>query len=182
MSKKATTTEHTTDDPDEAPAEPIGSHMLEVVRTYESTGRLLGSLAATATEHAHRHPGDESAAHFAKIVKTIEIAHEAGDPLKIQHRAGHVDFDTTQRYIREADALREGFGAPFPELPKALFQSHAEPESHTPIARAVVSARKDRDDSACNREPNPPVRGRQCLTPAVPTVSSKPCSPIPPRH
>jgi hypothetical protein len=39
------------------------------------------------------------------------------DPLKIRHRAGHTDFATTQRYIRLAEALREGFGTPFPALP-----------------------------------------------------------------
>ena len=42
------------------------------------------------------------------------------DPLKIMQRAGHADFATTQRYIREAEALRAGFGAVFPPLPDAL--------------------------------------------------------------
>jgi hypothetical protein len=124
--------------------------------------------------------------HDLRATGVTWMAVRGDDPLKIQHRAGHIDFDTTQRYIREAEALHEGFGVPFPELPTALFQSHAEPTeshaAHTPIARTVVSIRKDRDDSGCKREPNPPVRGRQCLTPAVPTVSPKPCSPIPPRH
>jgi integrase len=110
------------------------------------------------------------------------MAVRGDDTLKIQQRAGHAEFDTTQKYIREAEALREGFGVPFPELPKALFQTHTEPESRTPIAHAFVSVRKDRDDSACYREPNPPAWGRQCLTPAVPTVSHNPCNPIPPRH
>lgn len=42
------------------------------------------------------------------------------DPLKIQHDAGHTDFKTTQGYIREADAVRDGFGETFPPLPIAL--------------------------------------------------------------
>jgi integrase len=43
-------------------------------------------------------------------------------PLTIMKRAGHVRFETTDGYIREAENLRgAGFGAPFPPLPPALF-------------------------------------------------------------
>ena len=42
------------------------------------------------------------------------------DPLKIKQRAGHATFSTTEGYIREAENLREGFGAVFPRLPAAL--------------------------------------------------------------
>ena len=45
------------------------------------------------------------------------------DPLKIQHRAAHEDFKTTQGYIREAEHLHEGFGTPFPPLPADLVSS-----------------------------------------------------------
>ena len=48
------------------------------------------------------------------------MAVRGDDPLKIQQRAGHTDFTTTQGYIREAEAVREGFGDVFPALPKAL--------------------------------------------------------------
>jgi integrase len=41
-------------------------------------------------------------------------------PLQIQARAGHKDFQTTQGYIRTAEAVREGFGDAFPELPPEL--------------------------------------------------------------
>lgn len=41
-------------------------------------------------------------------------------PLAIQQRAGHADFATTQKYIREAQSMRAGFGVPFPPLPAAL--------------------------------------------------------------
>jgi integrase len=41
-----------------------------------------------------------------------------GDPgEQIKRRAGHTDYATTERYIREAEVLREGFGAVFPALP-----------------------------------------------------------------
>ena len=46
------------------------------------------------------------------------------------HAAGHSDFATTKRYIREAENVRRGFGDVFPELPRALF----EVDSHAPIA------------------------------------------------
>lgn len=44
----------------------------------------------------------------------------ADDPLKIMSRAGHTDVQTTQIYIRTAEALREGFGDVFPPIPDAL--------------------------------------------------------------
>jgi len=94
--KKPPTTENTTHDPDDAPAEReiIGSHMLEAVRIYESTGRLLISLATTATEHAHRNPDDKHAANVAEILTAIEIAHREGDSESqalIKKLAGKVD-------------------------------------------------------------------------------------------
>jgi integrase len=47
------------------------------------------------------------------------------DPLKIQSRAGHTDFKTTQRYLREAEALGSSFGTPFPALPDNLLRAEA---------------------------------------------------------
>jgi hypothetical protein len=75
--KKPPTSENVTHDPADAPAEPeiIGSHVLERVSVYESTGRLLISLAATATEHAQRNPDDHEAQGIAAILTAIEIAH-----------------------------------------------------------------------------------------------------------
>ena len=48
------------------------------------------------------------------------MAIRGDDPLKIMSRAGHRAFQTTQGYIREAESLREGFGTPFPALPRDL--------------------------------------------------------------
>jgi hypothetical protein len=42
------------------------------------------------------------------------------DPLKIKLRCGHASFSTTEMYIREAEAVREGFGEVFLALPAAL--------------------------------------------------------------
>jgi integrase len=62
------------------------------------------------------------------------MAVRGDDPLKIMQRAGHERFETTQRYVREAEAIREGFGQPFPPLPRALLQK----ESGTGLAQRLA--------------------------------------------
>jgi len=58
------------------------------------------------------------------------MAVRGDDPLKIQQRAGHSTFATTQIYIRTAESVREGFGTPFPPLPSFVIEaSVTEPES-----------------------------------------------------
>jgi hypothetical protein len=51
------------------------------------------------------------------------MAIRGDDPLKIMARAGHEDFATTQGYIREVEAVREGFGDVFPPLPPCLLHA-----------------------------------------------------------
>jgi len=63
------------------------------------------------------------------------MAVRGDDALKIQQRAGHTDFQTTQGYIRLAESVRDGFGQPFPTLPAALLDAPAE-EFETSKARA----------------------------------------------
>lgn len=50
------------------------------------------------------------------------MAVRGDEPLKIMQRAGHTDFRTTQLYVREAEAVREGFGTVFPSLPESLLR------------------------------------------------------------
>jgi len=50
------------------------------------------------------------------------MAIRGDDPLKIMARAGHEDFATTHGYIREAEAVRQGFGDVFPPLPSCLLR------------------------------------------------------------
>jgi hypothetical protein len=45
------------------------------------------------------------------------MAVRGDDPLKIKQRAGHTTFSTTEIYIREGEAIRDGFGEVFPPLP-----------------------------------------------------------------
>jgi hypothetical protein len=48
------------------------------------------------------------------------MAVRGDDPLKIQHRAGHEKFVTTEGYIRTAEDLRSGFGSVFPPCLRTL--------------------------------------------------------------
>jgi integrase len=45
------------------------------------------------------------------------MAVRGDEPLKIMQRAGHERFETTQIYVRTAEAIRDGFGQVFPPLP-----------------------------------------------------------------
>lgn len=44
------------------------------------------------------------------------------EPLVIRQRAGHADFATTQRYLREAETLGKDSGVPFPPLPADILE------------------------------------------------------------
>jgi len=48
------------------------------------------------------------------------MAIRGDDPLRIQWRAGHTQFATTQGYIAQAKRLAVGFGAVFPPVPEEL--------------------------------------------------------------
>lgn len=65
------------------------------------------------------------------------MAVRGDDPLKIMQRAGHENFSTTQGYIRTAEAVREGFGEPFPELPECLLKAPEVGQSSRQLSRAA---------------------------------------------
>jgi hypothetical protein len=48
------------------------------------------------------------------------MAVRGDDAHKIMQRCGHKSFSTTMLYVREGEAIREGFGDPFPPLPSCL--------------------------------------------------------------
>ena len=54
------------------------------------------------------------------------MAVRGDDPLKIKQRCGHSTFSTTEMYIREAEAVRDGFGEVFPPLPEGLLGMQGE--------------------------------------------------------
>jgi integrase len=50
------------------------------------------------------------------------MAVRGDEPQKIQARAGHTEFKTTQLYIRQAEVHGDGFGEPFAPLPARLVE------------------------------------------------------------
>jgi integrase len=74
--------------------------------------------------------------HDLRATGATWMAVRGDDPLKIVRRCGHRDYATTQRYVREAEAIREGFGEPFPALPCCLLES-SELLAGTLVARAA---------------------------------------------
>jgi integrase len=58
--------------------------------------------------------------HDLRATGATWMAVRGDEPLKIKQRCGHKTFSTTEIYIREAEAVREGFGEPFPALPETL--------------------------------------------------------------
>jgi hypothetical protein len=60
--------------------------------------------------------------HDLRATGATWMAVRGDDPLKIKQRCGHKTFSTTEIYVREGEALREGFGTPFPPLPKCLLE------------------------------------------------------------
>jgi integrase len=76
--------------------------------------------------------------HDLRATGATWMAVRGDDPLKIMQRCGHRDYATTLRYIREAEAVREGFGEPFPPLPTALLASAWRPCHGTLVARPAA--------------------------------------------
>jgi integrase len=100
---------------------------------------LRADLAEAGVErHELHHRGISSKPmtfHDLRATGTTWMAVRGDDALKIMARAGHASFQTTQGYIREAESLRQGFGEPFPALPKALLTGEIESPKNRPIAQ-----------------------------------------------
>ena len=89
------------------------------------------------------------------------MAVRGDDGLKIKQRAGHLRFQTTEGYIREAENVREGFGDVFPVLPDSLLGAVGaptpddDPPSHAAALAddqaAAPEALKARDSSSVTR-------------------------------
>lgn len=92
--------------------------------------------------------------------KTIRLritwmALRGDEPLVIQQRAGHEDFATTQRYLREAETLGRDSGVPFPPLPDDLISSRFSSQA------VQVLEFMERDTGL---EPATPSLGSSCST------------------
>ena len=78
------------------------------------------------------------------------MAVRGDDPLKIQWRGGHTDFETTQGYIAQAKHLAAGFGTPFPPLPASLYQAKEQARIST-LEPFAATARRDAKRSSSPR-------------------------------
>ena len=77
-------------------------------------------------------------------------------PALIMTRVGHEDWETLKKYLRQAEALVEGFGDVFPELPECLLGPQSSraivPANRPNRAKCMKSLRGGRDSN-----PRPPA-------------------------
>ncbi|MGE5783493.1 MAG: tyrosine-type recombinase/integrase [Myxococcales bacterium] len=97
---------------------PNGRHLARDMRTWLRAAGIERRSLFTAAPSIKR-----LRFHDLRSTGVTWMAVRGDEPLRIQQRAGHTDFNTTQGYIREAEVLREGFGRPFPEIPEALIRN-----------------------------------------------------------
>jgi hypothetical protein len=90
-------------------------HMARLLRQW---------LKAAGVDRPELHEGSPTRKpltwHDLRATGITWMAVRGDDPLKIKQRAGHTTFSTTELYIREAEAVRDGFGEVFPPLPGGL--------------------------------------------------------------
>jgi integrase len=94
--------------------------IVRMARMRDLAEGLRNFLAlADVTRHELHHTDRTRKAltwHDLRATAITWMAIRGDDPLHIQHRAGHSSFSTTQGYIRQAEAVRAGFGDVFPPL------------------------------------------------------------------
>lgn len=112
---------------EEACGSPIVIHVPVSKRAHSLRKHLR--LAGLTRSELYPPPKDGSVArtwapltfHDLRGTGVTWMAQRGDEPLVIQQRAGHSNFSTTQRYLREAETLgRDGID-PFPPLPLDLF-------------------------------------------------------------
>lgn len=117
-----------------AEAEATGSHY--VVHVYSKAAENLREhlkLAGVTRTELFAPPAGQAATwapitfHDLRGTGVTWMALRGDEPLVIQQRAGHKDFATTQRYLREAECLGQDAGEPFPPLPADLVCTVVEP-------------------------------------------------------
>jgi hypothetical protein len=105
------------------PRMPTEKHLAPMLRRH---------LTAAGVTRADLHNGDATRRalrfHDLRATGITWAAIRGDDPLKIKQRAGHRTFSTTEAYIREAEAVRDGFGDVFPALPVEVVSSADLPE------------------------------------------------------
>lgn len=122
----------------------------------------LDDLAATMRVHLKRAGVERADLHEARSttkrvtfydLRATGITWEvlAGtDHVKIMQRAGHLNFSTTQNYIREAEAVGIAAGEPFAAFPESLLQAPSSDPDDDPDrqTQSVLSQDLSRDSVA----------------------------------
>ena len=119
-----------------APIEPALSPLLRLMKGSAKGKRVIdfptGHLARPLRTYLHRAGVQRRELFLTDATRKAITFHDlratgvtwcavrGDDPLRIKQRAGHASFSTTEIYIREAENLRQGFGAVFPPLPAGL--------------------------------------------------------------
>jgi integrase len=99
--------------------------------------------------------------HDLRATGATWMAVRGDDPLKIKQRCGHTTFATTELYIREAEAVREGFGDVFPPLPEELL-------GIAPISpRGFISSRSSQKEAVLSGVDGTRTRGLRRDRPAL---------------
>jgi integrase len=81
----------------------------------------LAGVKRHELHHAERGRSMHITAHDLRSSTITWWAVRGDDVLKVQRRAGHEDLETTQLYVRLAEAIDpRAFGTPFPPLPREL--------------------------------------------------------------
>jgi hypothetical protein len=91
------------------------------------------------------------------------LAIRGDEPLRIQERAGHTSFTTTQGYIRLAETLGD-LGEVFPALPAALLGGSAQPAPAGSVTDSVTEMVKGPEPSLV---PSPSLRPQRDLNPST---------------
>jgi integrase len=96
---------------------PVVRHMPRMRDLAEGLRNFLALADVTRYELHHTDQTRKALTwHDLRATGITWMAIRGDDPLHIQHRAGHSSFSTTQGYIRQAEAVRTGFGDVFPAL------------------------------------------------------------------
>jgi integrase len=115
--------------------------ILDLVSEAEMAVGLRRWLAKAGITRAELHTTTKTTKklswHDLRATGLTWMAVRGDEPLKIMQRAGHTNFQTTQIYVRTAEAIRDGFGAPFPALPLALFGPEDWASARQPVETLV---------------------------------------------
>jgi len=107
-----------------ARARPSG-RILDLPVDEERAKFLRADLLTAGVHRAALHEGTKTALpiwlHHLRDTGLTWCCVRGDDPMRIQSRAGHTNFTTTQKYIATARNLPPDFGDPFPPLPLEIY-------------------------------------------------------------